>query len=88
MPLRYERDRTASCHNDVKKLGGSVPAWMADARAEHPDQSAQVARAGSDYLNVAVDDHSRDAFVEVTPTSSHDLRRVPDAAAAHSRSSA
>lgn len=67
-PIRYERARPGELlHVDVKKLG-RVPeggGWKVHGRergraAEHATQ-----RTGFDYVHVAVDDHSRFAYVEV-----------------------
>jgi len=65
IPIRYERQRPGELvHIDVKKLG-RVPAGgghrvrgRAAARPSHRGD-------GYDYLHVAVDDHSRWAYVEV-----------------------
>ena len=68
--IRYERDppRGALLHVDVKKLG-RVPdggGWRVHGR-EIPGKTSAGRRAGIgfDYLHVAVDDHSRFAYVEV-----------------------
>lgn len=64
--VRYERERPGELlHVDVKKLG-RVPdggGWRVhgDAAGPHINRS----RAGWDYLHVAIDDHSRFAYVEV-----------------------
>lgn len=64
-PIRYERDHPGELiHVDVKKLG-RIPAgggWrMLGRDAGHRDRKTGV---GYDYLHVAVDDHSRLAYVE------------------------
>lgn len=63
---RYERDAPGELlHVDVKKLG-RIPAgggWRAHGR----DQATRGRGIGWDYLHVAVDDHSRVAYVEVHP---------------------
>jgi len=68
IPIRYERERPGELiHVDVKKLG-RIPAgggWRLLGReAGHRDRKSGV---GYDYLHVAVDDHSRLAYVEVLP---------------------
>lgn len=64
---RYERDRPGELlHIDVKKLG-RIPdggGWRAWGR--HPN-TPRSRGAGYDYLHVAVDDHSRVAYVEAHP---------------------
>ena len=63
---RYERSRAGELiHVDVKKLG-RVPeggGWRTHGRGG--DAHVGHSRAGYDYLHVAVDDHSRYAYVEV-----------------------
>lgn len=63
---RYEWDQPGELlHVDVKKLG-RIPAgggWRAHGR----DQATRGRGIGWDYLHVAVDDHSRVAYVEVHP---------------------
>ena len=67
---RYERDAPGDMiHIDVKKLG-RIPD-RGGSRAD-PNQSARnhatgQTKVGFDYVHVAVDDHSRLAFVEVHP---------------------
>lgn len=67
VPIRYERSRPGELvHVDVKKLG-RVPdggGWRAHGRASRPNRKRG---AGFDYLHVAIDDHSRFAFVQVHP---------------------
>lgn len=65
IPIRYERERPGELvHIDVKKLG-RVPAGgghkMRGRAAARPNHRGD----GYDYLHVAVDDHSRWAYVEV-----------------------
>lgn len=64
--IRYERDRPGELlHVDVKKLG-RVPeggGWKVHGR--QIGRSGKVRGAGYDFLHVAVDDHSRFAYVEV-----------------------
>jgi transposase InsO family protein len=67
-PIRYERSRPGELvHVDVKKLG-RIPAgggWRLLGRGVgHRDRKSGV---GYDYLHVAVDDHSRLAYVEALP---------------------
>jgi transposase InsO family protein len=63
---RYEREAPGDLlHIDVKKLG-KIPAgggWRAHGRSE----SVRGRGIGFDYVHVAVDDHSRLAYVEVLP---------------------
>ena len=65
-PLRYERSRPGELiHVDVKKLG-RVPeggGWRARGRGDGTPRG--LGRTGYDYLHVAIDDHSRYAYVEV-----------------------
>ena len=67
---RYERDRPGELlHVDVKKLG-RVPdggGWRVhgrDATVAHRHKKTPI---GYDYLHVAVDDHSRLAYIEALP---------------------
>ncbi len=64
--LRYERTRPGELiHVDVKKLG-RVPeggGWRAHGRGNGTTRG--YGKAGYDYLHVAIDDHSRYAYVEV-----------------------
>ena len=67
-PVRYERARPGELiHVDVKKLG-RIPSgggWRMLGREGGPrDRKSGV---GYDYLHVAVDDHTRLAYVEVHP---------------------
>ena len=67
---RYERDAPGDMiHIDVKKLG-RIPAgggWRADPNQSLRNHNTGHNRVGFDYVHVAVDDHSRLAFVEVHP---------------------
>jgi transposase InsO family protein len=66
--IRYERDRPGELvHLDVKKLG-RVPeggGWRVHGR--EVGRSGRKRGLGYDFLHVAIDDHSRFAFVEVHP---------------------
>ena len=68
VPIRYERDRPGELiHVDVKKLG-RVPeggGWRVHGRERGRAGELRVQSTGFDYLHVAVDDHSRFAYVEV-----------------------
>jgi transposase len=66
--IRYERSRPGELvHVDVKKLG-RVPdggGWRLHGRDDNPDREAHRGRGiGYDFLHVAVDDHTRLAYVE------------------------
>jgi len=65
--IRYERDHPGELvHVDVKKLG-RIPdggGWRVHGRQERP---AVKRGKGYDYLHVAVDDHTRIAFVQIHP---------------------
>lgn len=67
IPIRYERSRPGELvHIDVKKLG-RVPdggGWWAHGREIRPHRKPGP---GYDFLHVAIDDHSRFAFVQVHP---------------------
>jgi transposase InsO family protein len=67
IPIRYERARPGELlHLDVKKLG-RIPeggGWRAHGRG---NAQRGYGKAGYDYLHVAVDDHTRYAFVQVHP---------------------
>ena len=73
--IRYERDRPGELvHLDVKKLG-RIP--DGGGHRVHGRAAAPRGRGlGYDYLHVAVDDHSRLAFVQVYPD-----ERAPSCAA-------
>ena len=66
--IRYERDHPGELiHIDVKKLG-RVPdggGWRVHGRERGRAGEHRVQNTGFDYLHVAVDDHSRFAYVEV-----------------------
>lgn len=66
-PIRYVKDRPGELlHVDVKKLG-RIPdggGWRAHGRDGTLDRSHK-GRLGYDKLHIAVDDHSRLAFVQV-----------------------
>ena len=66
--VRYERARAGELvHVDVKKLG-RVPeggGWRVHGRERGRAGEHRAQRAGFDYVHVAVDDHSRYAYVEV-----------------------
>lgn len=67
VPVRYEREHPGELiHIDVKKLGKIRPGggWrMLGRSAETRGEKGRG--AGYDYLHVAIDDHSRYAYVEV-----------------------
>ena len=66
---RYERARPGELvHVDVKKLGRIPPGggWRKLGRGPRSTEDRQR-RLGYDYVHVAIDDHSRFAFVEVHP---------------------
>jgi transposase InsO family protein len=69
---RYERDRPGELiHIDVKKLGSirDGGGWWAHGRDSAQYRASRNAtRVGYDYVHVAVDDHSRLAYVEVITT--------------------
>lgn len=68
IPLRYVRERPGELvHLDVKKLGRIPPGGghRMRGRSTEVDRSRKQLRLGYDYLHVAVDDHSRVAFVRV-----------------------
>lgn len=68
IPIRYVRERPGELvHLDVKKLG-RVPAGGGHrvlGRTKGKKNSRKVDHNGYDFLHVAVDDHSRLAYVEV-----------------------
>lgn len=77
--IRYERARPGELlHVDVKKLG-RVPdggGWRLHGRENNPDREIHRGRGiGYDYLHVAVDDHTRLAYIEA-----HDDERDATAA--------
>jgi transposase InsO family protein len=65
--IRYERDHPGELiHVDVKKLG-RIPdggGWRVHGRGARPGRKRGL---GYDYLHVAVDDHTRIAFVQIRP---------------------
>jgi transposase InsO family protein len=67
---RYERERPGELlHVDVMKLG-RIPdggGWRVHGRAATVDHRHKPTLIGFDYLHVAIDDHSRLAYVEVLP---------------------
>jgi len=64
--IRYEREHPGELiHVDVKKLG-RIPdggGWRVHGRGNVPDRG----RIGYDFLHVAIDDHTRIAFVQIRP---------------------
>jgi transposase InsO family protein len=69
IPIRYERERPGELvHVDVKKLGRIPPGGGHRLRGRGAKATSRKGRRqGYDYLHVAVDDHSRVAFVQVHP---------------------
>jgi transposase InsO family protein len=68
--VRYERARPGELvHVDVKKLGRirQGGGWRMHGRQMGQPGDYQSVRVGYDYLHVAVDDHSRVAFVRSLP---------------------
>jgi transposase len=75
--VRYERSRPGELvHIDVKKLGrivgGAGKRWRNNGyqhyTGSYTDQAGRVhAKAGWEYVHIAVDDHSRLAYAEVLP---------------------
>ena len=68
IPVRYERARPGDLlHLDVKKLGRIPPGGghRMLGRSTEADRFRKRHRPGYDYLHVAVDDHSRVAYVRV-----------------------
>ena len=62
---RYERERPGELvHLDVKKLGRIPPGG---GHRIHGDRTRRGRSIGHDFVHVAVDDHSRLAYVEVHP---------------------
>jgi transposase InsO family protein len=76
-PVRYERSRPGELvHLDVKKLGrivgGAGKRWRDNGyqhyTGSYTDAAGRVhARAGWEYVHIAVDDYSRLAYAEVLP---------------------
>ena len=70
VPIRYERERPGELvHIDVKKLGKIRPGggWKLRGRSRDVRATRYGNTVGYDYLHVAIDDHSRYAYVEVHP---------------------
>lgn len=69
VPIRYERERPGELiHIDVKKLGRIRPGGGWKMLGKSAAARGEKGRgAGYDYLHVAIDDHSRYAYVEVHP---------------------
>ena len=68
--VRYERERPGELvHIDVKKLGRVRPGggWKMLGRTTETRRDRAFGPGGYDYLHVAIDDHSRYAYVEVHP---------------------
>lgn len=67
---RYEREQPGDLlHVDVMKLG-RIPAgggWRVHGRAATVDHRHKAVPIGFDYVHVAIDDHTRLAYVEVLP---------------------
>lgn len=64
IPLRYVRQRPGELlHLDVKKLGRIPPGGGHRMLGRSTETRHRTARIGHDYLHVAVDDHSRVAYV-------------------------
>lgn len=67
---RYEREHPGDLlHVDVMKLG-RIPdggGWRVHGRAATVDHRHKATLIGFDYVHVAIDDHSRLAYVEVLP---------------------
>jgi transposase InsO family protein len=66
-PVRYEREHPGELvHVDVKKLGKIRPGggWRMLGRSEDTRRGRSYGKVGYDYLHVAIDDHSRYAYVE------------------------
>jgi transposase InsO family protein len=65
--VRYERDAPGDLvHVDVKKLGRIRPGggWRVHGREMGRNTEMRANSVGFDYLHVAVDDHSRVAFIQ------------------------
>ncbi len=66
VPVRYVRDRPGELlHIDVKKLGRIRPGGGHRALGRSAATADRGLRMGYDYLHVAIDDHSRVAYVGV-----------------------
>ncbi len=69
LPVRFERANPGELvHVDVKKLGRIPPGggWRVHGRGTRTAEDRRR-KLGYDHLHVAVDDHSRYAYVEVLP---------------------
>jgi transposase InsO family protein len=67
IPIRYERERPGEIvHVDVKRLP-RVPSGGGHRFLGRSTETRTKPKTGHDYLHVAVDDHSRVAFVQVHP---------------------
>lgn len=66
--VRYEHPRPGDLlHVDVKKLG-RIPdggGWRLDTAINHGSRSHGNKRTGSDFIHVAIDDHTRIAYAEI-----------------------
>jgi transposase InsO family protein len=68
IPIRYERERPGELlHVDVKKLGRIPPGGGHRMLGRESGRRDRRRGVGRDYLHVAVDDHSRVAFIQVHP---------------------
>lgn len=68
IPIRYERARPGELiHVDVKKLGRIPPGGGWRKLGRDGGHRQRDRRSGYDYVHVAVDDHTRLAYVEVLP---------------------
>jgi transposase InsO family protein len=68
IPIRYERARPGELlHIDVKKLGRIPPGGGHRMLGRELGRRDRRRGVGRDYLHVAVDDHTRVAFVQVHP---------------------
>jgi len=68
VPVRYVRDRPGELlHIDVKKLARIRPGGGHRALGRSAATADKGIRMGYDYIHVAVDDHSRVAYLRVFP---------------------
>jgi transposase InsO family protein len=68
IPIRYEREHPGELlHIDVKKLGRIPPGGGHRMFGRSTEMRRRQRARGNDFLHVAVDDHSRVAFVQVHP---------------------
>jgi len=76
IPVRYEREHAGELlHIDEKRLGRIRPGGGWRKLGQSSESKAPKGRgAGYDYLHVAIDDHSRYAFVEVHPDEARPAR--------------